>query len=80
MLLWLAIAMEIRIAGFELLDRQGHVPFQVAYGFWGLVIQLNNAAVWLLLIALLGLENRRTLVKWTKIFITVESPWDRGVA
>ena len=71
-LLWLAIAMEIRIAGFELLDRQGHVPFQVAYGFWGLVIQLNNAAVWLLLIALLGLENRRTLVKWTKIFITVE--------
>jgi hypothetical protein len=64
--LWLALAMFFPTEGFLLFSVPG-VPFRWSYGLIGVAIAVNNIALWSLLIFLLGLDDRRRLVLWTKI-------------
>jgi hypothetical protein len=67
-LIWLALVMAYPLVMFYI----GELPFRVFYGTVGVVIGINDMALWLLLIALLGLSNRTRLVRWTWIFIAAE--------
>jgi hypothetical protein len=71
-LIWLALVM------FDLLEMFyiGFMPFRVFYGLVGVLIGINDMALWLLLIAFLGLSNRTRLVRWTWIFIAAEIALD----
>ncbi len=71
-LIWLALVM------FDLLEMFyiAFMPFRVFYGLIGIAIGINDMALWLLLIAFLGLSNRTRLVRWTWIFIAAEIALD----
>ncbi len=67
MLLWLAMAMIYPTARYFLLDAPEALPFRVGYGLIGPMVAINDMALWFLLIALLGLNDRKRLVRWTWI-------------
>jgi hypothetical protein len=75
-LFWLALAMFFPLEGFPLFHLPGAVSFRVAYGSIGVVIGLNDMALWFLLLAFLGLNDRKWLVRWTRILVTVEIALD----
>ena len=70
MLLWLALAMAYPLV-FKLFDIPGLMPFRLYYALIAPVVAVHAAALWFLLIALLGLNDRAGLVRWTKIFAIV---------
>jgi hypothetical protein len=67
MLLWLSMAMVYPTARYFLLDAPDVLPFRVAYALVGPLVAINDMAIWFLLIALLGLNERKRLVRWTWI-------------
>jgi hypothetical protein len=71
-LIWLALVMFDPLEMFHI----GRLPFRAFYGTVGVVIGINDMALWLLLIAFLGLSNRTRLVRWTWIFIAAELALD----
>ena len=71
-LIWLALVMFDPIEMFYV----GFMHFRVFYGLVGVAIGINDMALWLLLIAFLGLSNRTRLVRWTWIFIAAELALD----
>jgi hypothetical protein len=91
MLLWLAVAM-IHPLVFTLIDIPGFMSFRLFYALIAPAVALNDVALWFLLIALLSLNDRAGLVRWTKIFaiasVTLDSldaglqffDWSRGPA
>ena len=66
MLLWLALAM-VHAPVFALFDVPGLMSFRVFYVLIAPAVGLNDVALWFLLIALLSLNDRAGLVRWTKI-------------
>ena len=66
MLLWLALAM-VHPLVFTLIEIPGFMPFRLFYALIAAVVALNDVALWFLLIALLNLDDRAGLVRWTKI-------------
>jgi hypothetical protein len=67
MLLWLSLAMAFPVASYLLLETSRAIPFRIAYGVIGPLIWIHDIAIWFLLIVLLGLQERRRLVRWTRI-------------
>ena len=67
MLAWLALAMIMPLARYLLLETPEPHTFQVAYGLMGPQVGIKDLALWFLLIALLGLNERKRLVRWTWI-------------
>jgi hypothetical protein len=67
MLLWLAMAMAFPLALHLIVFAGDQVSFKLAYALIGPAVACNDLAVWLLLIALLGLDDRPRLVRWTWI-------------
>jgi hypothetical protein len=65
MLAWLAVAMFWPLEGFLISETSGLIPFRWSYGLVGPFIGVFDAALWFVLIALLGLNERRHLVQWT---------------
>jgi hypothetical protein len=72
MLLCLAIVLLYPAAGFCLVNVPGMINFRVGYGLTGPVIGIYSAALWFLLLDLLGLDQNEQLVRWTKIFAAIE--------
>jgi hypothetical protein len=64
--LWLTLTMFFPTEQFLIASVPGVLPFRVAYGAIGVAIAINTVALWFLFIALLGLEENRSLVAWTK--------------
>jgi hypothetical protein len=71
-LIWLALVMFDPIEMFYV----GFMHFRVFYGVVGVAIGIYDMALWLLLIAFLGLSNRTRLVRWTWIFIAATLAFD----
>ena len=67
MLLWLSMAMVYPTARYLLMDAPNVLPFRVTYGLIEPLVAINDMAIWFLLIALLGLQERKRLVRWTWI-------------
>jgi len=67
MLMWLALAMIMPLARCLLLELPQPHTFQFVYGFIGPQVAIKDLSVWFLLIALLGLHDRKRLVRWTWI-------------
>ena len=76
-LLWMSVAMFYPMEGF-LLHVLPIASFRVAYGLIGVVIGINDMALWFLLLAFLGLSDNKRLVQWTKIFAAMEIACDFG--
>jgi len=70
-LLWLAVAMAFPLEYLLLSDVYGLVTFRWNYGLIAIVIGIYDAALWFVLIELLGLNENRRLVKWTKVVVVV---------
>jgi Stage II sporulation protein E (SpoIIE) len=66
MLLWLALAM-VHGPIFALFDIPGFMSFRLFYALIAPAVAINDVALWFLLIALLSLNDRAGLVRWTKI-------------
>ena len=73
-MLWLALAMFFPVE-MLLLEVPG-VPFRWSYGLIAPVIAINDVALWFLLLALLGLNDHRRLMLWTKIVAICEIVFD----
>jgi hypothetical protein len=69
MLFWLALYM-VRPLGLLLLDLPG-TTWRVSYGLDGIVYSLEDAALWFLLLYLLGLRESVRLVQWTRTFAVI---------
>jgi Stage II sporulation protein E (SpoIIE) len=69
MLFWLALYM-VRPLGLLLLDLPG-TTWRISYGLDGILVSLEDAALWFLLLNLLGLMENRRLVQWTRIFAVI---------
>ena len=67
MLIWLALAMIMPLARSLLLEAPQPHTFQFVYALLSLQVGIKDLAVWFLLIALLGLNERKGLVRWTWI-------------
>jgi hypothetical protein len=67
MLIWLALAMIMPLARCLLLEDPQPHTFQFVYALIGPQVAIKDLAVWFLLIALLGLSERKHLVRWTWI-------------
>jgi hypothetical protein len=65
MLLWLALAMAFPFEVYLVGVAGNQVSFRLAYALIGPTVAINDLAVWMLLISLLGLEDRLRLVRWT---------------
>jgi hypothetical protein len=65
MLLWLALAMAFPFEVYLVGVAGSQVSFRLAYALIGPTVAINDLAVWMLLISLLGLEDRLRLVRWT---------------
>jgi hypothetical protein len=65
--LWLGIALLFPAAEHAINASAARVSFRLGYSLIGPAVALNEMAIWFLLIALLGLENRKVLVRWTWI-------------
>jgi hypothetical protein len=70
MLLWLGLAMAFPMAPMHF-DIPGFMSFRLYYALIAPAVAVHAAALWFLLIALLGLNDRAGLVRWTKIFAIV---------
>jgi len=70
-LIWLALAMFFPLEMHFIGDVRGAMSFRWGYGLVGIVIGINDMALWLLLIAFLGLSIRKALVRWTWILIAI---------
>ncbi|HEY2001808.1 MAG TPA: SpoIIE family protein phosphatase, partial [Acidobacteriaceae bacterium] len=66
MLFWLALYM-VRPLLLLLIALPG-TPWRISYGLDGIIFSLEDAALWFLLLYLLGLRENRRLVQWTRIF------------
>jgi phosphoserine phosphatase RsbU/P len=66
-LLWLSLAMMYMAAGYLLLEGPVTPSFRVGYAFIEPLIAIYDLAIWFLLIDLLGLNERKRLVRWTRI-------------
>jgi hypothetical protein len=66
-LLWLSMAMVYPTARYLLIDAPNVLPFRVTYALIEPLVAVNDMAIWFLLIALLGLQERKRLVRWTWI-------------
>ncbi len=67
MLAWLSLAMMMPLTRYLLLESPVPYPFVVSYAIVGPLVAVKDLALWFLLIALLGLEQRKRLVRWTWI-------------
>ncbi len=67
MLLWLSLAMVSPGAMYLISSIPDWLTFRQSYGLIGPLVAINDLAIWFLLIALLGLEDRPRLVRWTWI-------------
>jgi hypothetical protein len=76
MLLWLAIVLFYPLERFCLTGVPGLATFRVGYGLIGPSIGLYGAALWFLLLDLLGLDQNRQLVRWTRILAVIEVGMD----
>lgn len=65
LLLWLAVALTFPLEFFLFLDVPGLLPFRWNYGLIAILIGIYEAALWFVLIDLLGLKENRRLVRWT---------------
>jgi len=65
MLLWLSVALLFPAAETLITTVAAGRSFRLSYALIGPAVALNEMAIWFLLIALLGLENQRWLVRWT---------------
>jgi hypothetical protein len=74
--LWLSIALLFPAAETWITTSAAGVSFRLAYGLIGLAVALDDAAIWFLLIALLGLDNRKGLVRWTWILASAAMALD----
>lgn len=71
LLFWLAVVLAYPLELF-LLGASGIVlgiSFRWGYGLIGIVIGIYEAALWFVLIHLLGLAGNRRLVQWTKVMV-----------
>jgi hypothetical protein len=71
LLFWLAVVLAYPLELF-LLGASGIVlgiSFRWGYGLIGIVIGIYDAALWFVLIHLLGLAGNRRLVQWTKVMV-----------
>jgi hypothetical protein len=66
-LLWLSLAMVYPAARYLLVDGPDRPSFRVGYALIETLVGINDMAIWFLLIALLGLNERKRLVRWTWI-------------
>src|SRR5262249_13430595 len=66
-LLWLSLAMIYPVARYLILESPQVFRFRVAYGLIEPLVAINDMAIWFLLIDLLGLKERKRLVRWTWI-------------
>ncbi|MDQ1450813.1 MAG: phosphoserine phosphatase RsbU/P [Acidobacteriaceae bacterium] len=69
MLFWLALY-TLRPLLLLLLDHPG-TTWRLSYGLIGIVFSLEDAALWFLLLSLLGLMENRRLVQWTRVFAVI---------
>ncbi len=67
MLMWLSLAMVMPLARYLLFESPVPRTFRVIYAMMGPLVAIKDIALWFLLIALLGLEERKWLVRWTWI-------------
>jgi hypothetical protein len=67
MLLWLSLAMILPFLRYVLLSGSNPPTMRFFYAIIGVLIALDDMAIWFLLIALLGLAERKRLVRWTWI-------------
>ncbi len=67
MLIWLSLAMMTPLARYLLVESPVPRTFGVTYALMGPLVGIKDLALWFLLIALLGLEQRKWLVRWTWI-------------
>jgi hypothetical protein len=74
MLLWLSMAMVYPTARYLLVEAPNVLPFRVAYWLVEPLVAINDMAIWFLLIALLGLQEHKRLVRWTWI-IALTAVW-----
>ncbi len=65
--LWLTLTMFFPTEQFLIASVSGVLPFRLAYGAIGVAIAINTVALWFLFLSLLGLEDNRRLVAWTRI-------------
>jgi len=65
--LWLAIVMAYPLEALWNTGIPGLLPFRLGYGLVGPAISIYTAALWFLLLTLMGLEDHPRLVRWTKI-------------
>jgi hypothetical protein len=75
-LIWLALIMFAPLEMLYFAEIHGALSFRWSYGLVGIVIGINDMALWQLLIAFLGLSGRKRLVRWTWIFIAAEISLD----
>ena len=66
-LLWLSLAMVYPAARYVLMEGPERPSFRVGYALTEPLVGINDMAIWFLLIALLGLSERKRLVRWTWI-------------
>jgi len=66
-LLWLSLAMVYPAARYVLMEGPERPSFRVGYALTEPLVGINDMAIWFLLIALLGLNERKRLVRWTWI-------------
>ena len=67
MLLWLSLAMIMPFLRYQLLSGPQPPTMRFFYALIGPLIAIDDLAIWFLLIALLGLNGRKWLVRWTWI-------------
>jgi Stage II sporulation protein E (SpoIIE) len=71
MLGWLALAMVYPFFGIFLFGTFASNSFAGFYGLVGPIVTINDIASWFLLIYLLGLDDNKSLIRWTKILSIV---------
>ncbi len=76
LLFWLAVAMAFPLESLLFNGVPGLIPFRWDYGLVGIIIGIYDAAMWLVLIDLLGLRENRRLVRWTWVVIAIECGFD----
>jgi len=65
-LLWLALTLLFPPEVLLIANAPGLMQFRWSYGTVGVSISVHDVAAWFLLIALLGLGDRKWLVRWTR--------------
>jgi hypothetical protein len=71
LLFWLAIVLISPSIFFLFNDVPGLIPFRWNYGLIGILIGIYDAAIWFVLLDLLGLRQNRRLLQWTRFVVAV---------